>query len=61
MKSRGQNEVAAQINSWRARCHIKISTDEDVIPERFEHLNLPPGLAKEFVFGQIDFEQRCRV
>ena len=22
MKSRGQNEVAAQINSWRARCHI---------------------------------------
>ena len=25
MKSRGQNEVAAQINSWRARCHILIS------------------------------------
>ena len=22
MKSRGQNEVAAQIHSWRARCHI---------------------------------------
>ena len=24
MKSRGQNEVAAQINSWRARCHNKL-------------------------------------
>ena len=24
MKSRGQNEVAAQINSWRARCHERI-------------------------------------
>ena len=24
MKYRGQNEVAAQINSWRARCHILI-------------------------------------
>ena len=22
MKSMGQNEVAAQVNSWRARCHI---------------------------------------
>ena len=25
MKSRGQIEVAAQINSWRARCHIVLS------------------------------------
>ena len=25
MKSRGQNEVAAQISDWRARCHIGLS------------------------------------
>ena len=26
MKSRGQNKVAAQILSWRARCHIVLFT-----------------------------------
>ena len=49
VKSRVQNEVAAQMNSWRARCHISREVD---VPEGAQ--------AASYVLRVADFTEGCR-